>query len=207
MNNQTTHRSIALLKLPTAVPALLNLARAILAAMTNNASFPSPTPTLATVSTGIADLESAEAAALGRQKGAVAARNQKRSALVALLEQLKAYVQAVADADRDRGPVLIQSAAMVVRKVPVRAKRVFSITQGAVSGSAKVVTTSAGHRASYDWETSIDGGKTWQLAPSTMQAKTAFTGLVPGSTFMVRYRVLTKAGEGDWVQPISYFVK
>jgi hypothetical protein len=207
MSNQTTHRSVAALKLPLVVSALISIAKAIVAAMTGNASFPSPIPTLATVNAAIAALELAEAAALARTKGAVAQRNQARSALLALLEQLKAYVQAVADADRFHASAIIMSAAMEVRKVPIRAKRVFSMKQGVLSGTVKVVTNSAGHRVAYDWESSIDGGKTWQASPSTLQAKTSFSGLVPGSTFMVRYRVLTKAGPGDWVQPISFIVK
>lgn len=43
--------------------------------------------------------------------------------------------------------------------------------------------------------------------PSTLQAKTSVTGLAVGSTAQFRYRVTSKTGEGDWSQPISYFVK
>lgn len=208
MSKQQPHRSLATLKLPTAIAALISLAKAIVVAMTKNiASFPSPQPTLATVSKGIADLETAEAGALSRLKGAVTARNNARSALVVLLEQLKAYVQTVADANMLHGAEIIQSAAMEVKKAPQRAKRSFAVKQGPLSGSVEVITASAGPHAAYEWETSIDGGKTWQLAPSTMQAKTSFTGLAAGSTFMVRYRVLTRKGEGDWAQPISFLVK
>ena len=66
--------------------------------MMGNASFPTPTPTLATVSAAITDYQNAEASALARAKGAAATRNGKRKALVQLLELLKAYVQTVADA-------------------------------------------------------------------------------------------------------------
>ena len=153
------------------------------------------------------DLETSEAAALSRTKGAATARNQKRSALLALLEQLKASVQKVADADRVHAPALIQSAAMVVRKVPVRAKRVFDVKQGLVSGSVTIVTASAARRASYEWEFSSDGGKTWQIMPATLQAKTSMTGLVAGTSYSFRYRSVIKTGASDWSQPIALLVK
>jgi hypothetical protein len=203
----TPHRISAALKLPASVPALISVAKAIIAAMTNNVSFPTPEPPLATVSSALNDLENAEAAALARTKGAATARNQKQAALKALLEQLKGYVQKVADANLETAAAVIQSAAMVVRKTPVRAKRVFTVKQGTVSGSVTLISASAARRASYEWEYSSDGGKTWQLLPATLQAKTSTTGLAAGSTYSFRYRAVTKTGAADWSQPISLLVK
>jgi hypothetical protein len=202
-----THRSIASLKLPTSVPPLISLAKAIYAAMFGNASFPDAQAILPAVNTAITELETAEAGALSRAKGAATARNQKRSALVALLEQLKGDVQKVADGDRVHAPALIQSAAMVVRKVPVRAKRVFTAKQGLVSGSVTLVTASAARRSSYEWEYSSDGGATWQIMPATLQAKTSLTGLKAGTSYSFRYRSVIKTGASDWSQPIALLVK
>jgi hypothetical protein len=56
-------------------------------------------PTLAAVTAALADLQTAEAAALARTKGAVTARNEERGVLVAALRQLRAHVQAIADAE------------------------------------------------------------------------------------------------------------
>jgi hypothetical protein len=195
------------LDLSVVIAILISVVKAIVLAMTGNKAFPNPTPTLAEVAAAITDLETAQAAALSRVKGAVAARNDKRRALVALMQELKAYVQKVADGDQENGAALIQSAGMNVKKSPARKPRVFAITQGAVSGAIKVVVPSAGRRAAYDWEWSVDGGKTWTLAPSTMQAKTTLTGLAAGTTVTFRYRAVTKAGEGDWSQPTSFLVK
>jgi hypothetical protein len=89
----------------------------------------------------------------------------------------------------------------------VRAPRVFAAKPGIVSGAVKLATASAGHRASYDWEYSIDGGKTWVAMPSTLQARTTLSGMVPGATVMFRYRAVIKTGEGDWSQPTSLLVK
>ncbi len=201
------HRVSAVLKLPTSVPALISVAKAIIAAMTNNASFPAPEPTIAAVSAALNELETAEAAALARAKGAATARNQKRAALVALLELLKAYVQKTADENFETAATVIGSAAMVVRKVPVRTKRVFTVKQGTVSGSVTLVTASAARRASYEWEYSGDGGKTWLLMPATLQTKTSITGLQAGSTYSFRYRAILKAGAEDWSAPVNFLVK
>ena len=107
---KTTQHSLASLKLPRTVPALITYANRIVVAMTGNPSFPTPIPTLTAVTAAIDELQVAETAALARTKGAVTVRNEKRTALVALLKQLLAYVQAVADANVDNGPSVIESA-------------------------------------------------------------------------------------------------
>jgi len=91
------HKTQAALKLPTQVPALLGVARAILHAMTDNPSFPAPAPPLATVAAALAGLDDAEVATQTRTRGTVEVRNAKRAVLVGLLVRLKAYVQGVAD--------------------------------------------------------------------------------------------------------------
>ena len=96
---------------------------------------------------------------------------------------------------------------MAVKKTAVRHPRVFEATPGDVSGSAKLIAASAARRASYEWEYSTDGGKTWVTAPATLQAKTTVPGLTPGATVTFRYRPVTKTGEGDWSQPTSVIVK
>ena len=207
MTTLVTHRSIAVLKLPHPVALLVSVAKAVVLSMTGNAAFPTPQPTLAAINAAIADLETAEATAKSGIKGAVATRNQKRKVLLTLLEQLRAYVQTVADADAERAPALIQSAAMNVQKVTPRAKRVFAIKQSTVSGAVTLVAPSAGHRASYEWEYSADAGKTWQPLPPTLQAKTTTAGLVPGTTYSFRYRAVTKAGAADWSVPVPLVVK
>jgi len=70
-----------------------------------------------------------------------------------------------------------------------------------------VVAPTAGDRAAYDWEWSTDGGKTWQLAPSTVQSRTRMIGLTPGSTVLFRFRAVTRKGESDWSDPLTFIVK
>ena len=199
-------RALVSLSLPISVPAFISMARAVVQAMTNNPSFPSPDPNLATVTTAIDALQTAEGAAQARTKGAVASRNEKRKALVTLLEQLKAYIQKVADGNPDTAAAVIQSAGVGIRKTVPRQKQAFLVTAGAVAGTVRVTAQAAARRASYEWEYSLDGGKTWQAMPATLQARTQITGLAQGATVSVRYKAVTKAGEGDWSQATSYFV-
>jgi hypothetical protein len=144
---------------------------------------------------------------LTRAKGAVATRNEKRAALVSLLEQLRAYVQARADASPENGASIIESAGMAVRKVATHAARTFTAKAGAVSGSVTLYAKSVGDRAAYMWEYSTDGGKTWIATPVTLQAKTTISGLTPGATVQFRYQPVSKTGEGDWSQTVLLLVK
>jgi hypothetical protein len=198
------HRSIATLKLPHPVGALITYAQGIVTRMTGNPAFATP---LSAVTAATSDLQTAETAALSRLKGAVAIRNEKRAALVALLEQLRSYVQTQADANVENGTSIIEGAGIAVRKAAVRTPRVFDAVAGAVSGSAKLVARSAGARASYEWQYSTDGGKTWLQAPATLQAKTTVVGLTAGATVQFRYRAVTKTGEGDWSQTLVLLVR
>jgi hypothetical protein len=201
-----THRALAVLDLPRNVPALITYAVGIVNGMTGNAYFPTPSPALATVETATSDLQTAETVAQTRAKGAVAQRNAKQQALVSLLEQLRTYVQSTADASPENGPAIIQSARLALRKTPVRKALGFHAKAGSVSGSVKVVAPAAARRASYEWQYSTDGGKTWVTMPSTLQAKTSLSGLTPQTTIQLRYRAVLKGGEGDWSQAVSYVV-
>ncbi len=77
---KTTQRPLVSLALPRPVAALITYAGQILKAMTGNPSFPSPSPTLAVVKQAVDDLQTAEAAALARTKGAQGSRPPVRPA-------------------------------------------------------------------------------------------------------------------------------
>jgi len=205
--SKTTHRVSATLNLPAKVPALITYAEGIVTNMTGNASFPNPSPALTIISAAITALQAAETATLARTKGAATTRNERRTDLVALLQQLRTSVQTTADGNAANAPSIIQSAGMAVRKTPARKPRVFSLKAGAVSGTVKIVAPAAARRASYEWQYSVDGGKTWTALPGTLQAKTSVSGLTAGSTVEVKYQALTRTGEGNWSAPISMLVQ
>ncbi len=204
---KSIRRPTATLPLPKNVSALLTYAQNVVTRTTGNPALPAPTPPLALITTAINELQVAETAALARTKGAAAVRNEKRDALVSLLQQLRGHIQAAVDADAANGVSIIQSTGLAVRKIPTHHARVFAAKPGPVSGVAQIVAPSAGPRSSYEWQYSTDGGKTWVTAPVTVQAKTRIAGLVPGATVQFRYRAVTpKAGEGDWSQPVSLMI-
>jgi hypothetical protein len=204
---KSTHRSRVILGLAKSSSALVTQTTNVVTRMTGNAYFSTPVPNLALITTAIGALQASEAATVSRTKGAVAARNQKRKELVALLEQLGTYVQTVADADEANAPAIIESAGFAVRKTPTRTARVFAVKQGPNSGVAEIVAASAGHRSAYEWQYSTDGGKTWVLLPPTLQAKTSVTGLTPGAVVQFKYRAVTKTGADDWSQPVSLAIQ
>ena len=203
---QHVTRAFVSLKFPGKVPALVCLAKAIVQAMSGNASFPGPDPTLTDIDAAIAALEDAQSAAYARTRGAVAGRNEKREALVKVLSQLKAYVQKVADGDIETATAVIQSSGLRVRKGRPYPRQTFTIRQGAVSGSVRLTAVTAAKHAAYDWRYSTDGGKTWLEAAITLNAKFKMSGLTPGATVMFRYRAVTRAGQGDWSEARSFLV-
>lgn len=189
--------------MPKANPAIINYAQGIVTGMTGNPHFPTPAPTLAAVTGAIADMQTAETAALSRTRGTAVTRDAKRARLASLLQQIRAYVQGIADLDPENGAAIIQSAGLGVKKAPNRGPRTFAAKAGATTGSVKLTAPSAGHRSSYEWEYSTDGAKTWVAMPPTIAAKTTLAGLTPGSSVQFRYRSVTKAGASDWSQPIT----
>jgi len=204
---KSIRRPTVTLQLPKSVPSLIVYAQGIVKRMTANPFFANPSPALAAVTSAIDDLQTAETAALARTKGTTAIRNAKRTALVALLQQLRTYIQTMADANTATvAASIIESSGVAVRKTPTGRARVFAATQGKVSGTAAVTAKTAAKRASYEWQYSTDGGKTWLTAPATLQSKTSIAGLTPGATVQFKYRAVTKAGEGDWSQPQSLIV-
>ena len=205
--NTSVKRNVVILNLPRPVPALVTYAQSVVTAVTNNPHFPAPSPTLVEVAAAIAALQNAESAALSRVKGAVVVRNDKKAALVTLLQELRGYIQKCADADAENGAAIIQSAGLPARKVPAHKPRVFTVKAGAISGAVDIVAATAARRASYEWQYSTDGGKTWIEAAPGLRAKTTITGLPVATVAQFRYRSVTKAGPSDWSQAVTLVVK
>lgn len=186
---------------------LIGKTSAIIAAMTGNKSFPSPSPALAKVTSDSAALASAQTVALTKAKGTAAERNAKLAIVVDDLKLLAAYVQGVANGDLAHAISIIESAGMSVRKPrTVPPKQDLALKHGVVSGVVEAIAKAQGPRSSYEWQWSTDG-KTWTAVPTTIRAKTSITGLTPGTTIYVRHAVVTKNGVGDFGQVVSMMVQ
>lgn len=207
MSTTNQNRVFVALKLPTPVPKLIKVAQAIIAAQTGNPHIPSPSPPLATLTTALDALVTTETATKTRAAGTVAARDVARTNLLSLLQATKANVQQLADASPEQGDAIVTSAGMAVRKTAAQTKPPFAAKPGAVSGTVVLAARAAAVRASYEWEWSGDGGKTWTAVPPTLQAKTEIPGLPVATAVQFRFRAVTKAGAGDWSQPTTLLVK
>jgi hypothetical protein len=206
-STKTVSQPLVSLQLPDKVGDLLAHATSVAEAMTANPSFPNPSPPLTALNAAIADLRSAQTAVLTRAKGTVSVRNQKRAALVTLLRQLGGHVQTTADATPETAAAVIESTGFAVRKVGAHAPRAYDVKPGPVAGSVVVTSAVAAHRASYEWQYSTDGGKTWVDSVSTLSTKATIAGVPSGAAVSFRHRAVTKAGIGDWSQPLSLLVK
>jgi hypothetical protein len=207
MSTTTQNRVFVALKLPEPVPQLIKVTQAIVAALTGNPHVPAPNPPLATLTAALDALVTTEAATKTRAAGTVAARNVARTTLVSLLDATKANVQQLADASPELAEAIVTSAGMGVRKATAHTKPPFAATPGAVSGTVRLAAKAAAVRASYEWEWSGDGGKTWTAVLPTLQAKTEIAGLPVATVVQFRFRATTRAGAGDWSQPTSLLVK
>jgi hypothetical protein len=207
MANNNPHRVFVVRKLPLSIPLLIEYVRAILAAMAGNAHFPTPTPPLATLTTSVNGLESAQATTKTRAPGSVAARDTAHKQVTDQVHQLFGYIQQIADANPEQAAEIIASAGIKSRTNVPPTKPPFAVNPGPVSGSARLAMKAAGGRAAYDWEYSLDGGKTWVAATTTVQAKTVISGLPVATSVMFRARAVIKGGAADWGQPITLVVK
>jgi hypothetical protein len=196
---------VATLKMPRSAKRLIPFAQNIITCFTGNTALPSPNPPLATVTADLSALVTAEAAVLNRTKGAVETRDIKLATLRTDLEQLLAYVQQVASANPTSAAETIQSAGMSVRKTTLHDKAPLAASRGTASGDVILVAKAVSHRASYEWQYSTDG-KTWTLAPATLQAKTVLSGLTAGTLYYFRVRPVLAAGEQNWSEVVSIVV-
>jgi hypothetical protein len=200
-------RSVAVLKLSPRVKNVITFGQSVASAMTNNAHFPTPNPSLATFQADVAALSTAEAAVLSRTKGAVEARNAKLAVVRTDLETLKTYVQGVASlaspADAD---AIIESSGLTIRKVTLHDKPALAAKQGSVTGTVNLAAKAVAKRASYNWQYSTDQ-KTWTPVPTTIQSKTGISGLTVGTQYYFRFQPVTSAGVGDFSQTIALLVK
>jgi hypothetical protein len=197
------------LKLPKyQVPLLVSQARGIVQRMTGNSWFPSPEPPLADVQAAVDGLAVAEAATVTRTAGSVEVRNDKRRGLVVLLDYLRAHVELVANANKEHARAIAESAGMYLKEKGGPSVPVFHAKPGRVSTEVDLVAPSAGDRASYEFQYSLDGGKTWLGLPEpfTTKATVTVTGLTPGATVHFRHRASVKGVLGDWSDVVAIIV-
>jgi hypothetical protein len=198
------------LHLPKIVALLIVLARHIVQAISQSSWFqapnPTPNPPLSSVTSHIDTLESCEATAKSRAKGAAAARDVARKVVEDDLSSLKSYVAGIVSMNIANAIAIIEAAGMTLKLQTPRHKPPLAVFMGASPGLIVVQAKAAGKGVAYEWQWSSDGMKTWTSMGVTNAAHTTFQGAAQGTTYTFRVRSTRKGVTSDWSQPVSLFV-
>jgi hypothetical protein len=207
MSTSASHPKVVLL-LPDHVPDAIKAVRATAQSMQQNAaSFPGSAALLTKLTTDVDALDAAETAVHTGPRGAAATRDQKLDAVKADMTQILAVVQAAINENPAAAESLAAAAALHLGKTHGHGAQEHEVLEGEVSGSIKCRAPSAGVHAAYNWQISLDGGKTWGEPTTTTVAHTSFNGLTPGVTVLVRSRSTVKDVTSDWSAPVSFMVR
>ena len=176
----------------------------IIASMTGNTNFPTPSPTLAVISTALAafTVALADAADGGVEKTAI--KNAKRAELVSLLRQLASYVFATSNEDMTKllssGFPAQKTARPPIGPLPTPATPFLS--QGAVTGSLNASTPPINGAYIYNWRVALASAPTVYVKQvQTTAASNTFDGLTPGQIYNVQLNAVGTAGTTDWSGP------
>jgi hypothetical protein len=204
MNTKTVRKPQIALNLPRVVALLLIFVRHVIDMMTKNTTwFPSPNPPLSDVAQHADDLEAAEVNVRSHVKGAVPIRDEKKRLVVADLDLLKAYVLAIAAASPALASVIIESAGMSQKNLPIRLRAQFEALLGTTPLEVILRAKAEKKKAFYEWQYSMDAGKTWVNLGTTNEANTTVTVPTAGVTYQFRYRATVKKQAGQWSQAVS----
>lgn len=191
---------------------ILALANQIITAMTGNATFPAPNPTLTaltalknTATTKVAAQKAAQLTA----KQATDDRDAALDALLIALGQLALHVENVSAGDA----VKIQSAGMTV-KAPALPPTVpdqvlnLAVSAGDNDGELDAQWDPVRGAKSYQIQTSPDPitPTSWHDATPSSGSKSIIGGLPSGTRVWVRVRAINKRGPGPWSDPATKIV-
>lgn len=185
-------------------------ARQIVTALTGNASFPTPTPGLATVMTAIDDTAAAAAAAqqarqIAKQKTSI--QHAAEELLGKLISQLAGYVESVAGDDEK----LILSAGMDMRERSVSGTeppvqpQALAASAGDHDGEVDLAWDKVSGAKSYVIERSGDPPTSTSWTHSGVCTRSAFTvsGLTSGARHWFRVAAVSANGQSGWSDPAT----
>ena len=184
----------------------------IKSALTGNADFTTPTPTLTAFGTLITTAQTKLTAADAAQQAAKLATAEKDEAIAALLAAVKQLADYVSMTAAGNG-VKIQSAGFSIKAtsapsgVPDPVQNL-SLTHGDNAGEIDAQWDPvAGVKINYDihWSPNPATDASWKDCPGTTKSKAALTGFTSGQQILVRVRAKGVGGTGAWSQVASKF--
>lgn len=200
-----TVRYIVALYLSAVVATLIKQCQAIVSQMAQNSLWQGNT-LLALATAHIAELALAEQATHKGSPADTAKRDDALDLVRSDMRQLKAMVQAAADADLANAKTIIEGAGMSFVTRVLKPKQPLAVRLGEVPGAAILSAKLVKGALIHEWQMSSDQ-KSWSDLPWTKLASTAVAGLTPATIYYFRVRVRTAAGTSDWSPVISYIAQ
>jgi hypothetical protein len=164
----------------------------------------------------ITNVVTAQASVKARNIGAREKRDVELGLLLTGMEVERGFVQALADANPAKAAALITGAGLVVGGTAGHNKPLLGLRNGKQSGTVicdanvgLLITPDAKYPTGsryFNWEYTVDGGKTFVSALSTPRSRTTLTGLTPLTTVGVRVSVTDSEGPGLWSQVVTILV-
>ena len=181
--------------------------RSIGISMTGNPNFPSPNPTVATVTTATNQLEAAALKAKTGTKSDTTVMHDKEDALDLLIKQLAMYVEAIANQNPATAEAVIQSAGFEVRRQATRNVPLFGGWTTGNPGEIQLARK-AEKRCTYEFQMCVDVVKeeNYKTIHRGTQGHFLVTDLEPGRWYYFRVRVITKDGTGEWSEVIAVYL-
>jgi hypothetical protein len=191
---------------------IVSLALQVKTAMTGNANFTTPNPTMPALGTGITNAQTKIAAynsALAALDVLKTDRDTAVAALTALVRQEAAYVDNIANGSAS----IIQSAGMSVQSqrtpsgVPDMVQNL-SLSAGDNAGEIDAHWDPVkGTKIGYDlqWTLTPLTEASWKDLPGTTKSKAALLGFPSGQQIYLRVRAKGSGGTGAWSQTASKF--
>ncbi len=176
--------------------------RNLIAMVTGNPAFPTPSPTLAVFTAAVDDLDTTTQSAMNGGRVELAARRASQAAALSLARQLGNYVESNCDGSLE---TLLSSGfdaikaptPKVVPGIPGDPRLGYNGTSGQLlfrcKGSSNVRNFSV-QRAE-----NADGP--WTDQPLSTKSSVVFEGLTPGTKYWARARANGSAGSSDWCAP------
>ena len=183
---------------------LIAFVRNVITLMTNNAQYPTPTPSLAALTTSVNAFETTVHDALGGGKIIIATRNAARVELLALMRQLAAYVQASCNADL---LALISSGFDAVRApspvgvLPAPQNPRLGLT--GKSGELMLRFDRVTNASNYSVQTAPEATGPWADEDISTATRVVIGGLTPGETLWARACANGSAGASEWSAPAT----
>lgn len=184
-------------------PELENFAQGIVAAMTGNANFPTPTPTLASVTAAIDAYSATLQTITARQaalREAFTQKDQSRAALEQTLTYLANYVEIAAQGDEAK----IESAAMGVRApatpigIPAMVMNL-APSAGDFPGTVDLTWDPTTGANSYEVQCKLhQDTASWSTYKIVTASRITVDGLTPGDLYAFQVRAVGAAGPGPW---------